>query len=141
MYHVREVDGAEYFDELAALHKATFDDGAKVVDFTDGYWWIAFHKGFDPAAFIGVKQSILGPPVGYFWRVGVLPHHRGNALQRRLMRAMEAKARKVGWSRIVTDTRDNPPSANNIIAAGYKMFSPDNPWAHSDACYWTKDLK
>ena len=139
MYRLREVDGAEYVEELTELHKATFDGGEVVADVLDGYWWGAFYDDVS-VAFIGIKQSILGPHVGYFWRVGVLPQHRGNALQRRLMRAMEAKAKKLGWLRIVTDTRDNPHSANNIISAGYRMFSPAAPWAHHDACYWTKAL-
>jgi GNAT superfamily N-acetyltransferase len=108
-------------------------------DFTDGHWWIAFF-GDVPAAFIGIKQSHISAHAGYFYRVGVLPAHRGNKLQRRLMRAMEQKAKKVGWITIVTDTRGNPSSANNIIAAGYRMFEPDNPWAFCDACYWRKRL-
>lgn len=139
MYRIREVDAEEYGDELRALHEYTFNDGSLVPDFHDGHWWIAFYHDAE-AGFIGIKQSILAPDVGYFIRVGVLHVHRGQGLQRRLMRVMERKARKVGWTRIVTDTRKNPHSANNIIAAGYKMFEPVQPWSFSDACYWTKDL-
>ena len=72
MYRVREVDGADYLEELTALHDATFGDAAPLADFTDGYWWIAFYEDV-PVAFIGIKQSLLGPHVGYFERVGVLP--------------------------------------------------------------------
>lgn len=138
-YRIREVSGEDYQEELAELHEASFEETAKVVDFTEGYWWIAFHKG-TPAAFIGIKQSVIGADAGYFWRVGVDPAHRGRGLQKRLMRAMHAKAKKLGWKRIVSDTRDNPHSANNIISAGYRTFSPINPWAHRDAIYWIKDL-
>lgn len=140
MYRIREVDADEYADELDALHRETFNDGTPIADFTEGYWWIAFDELVLPAAFIGIRQSILGPHTGYFIRVGVLPEHRGQGLQRRLMRAMHQKARKVGWVRIVSDTRNNPHSANNIIAAGYRMFNPEPPWGFTDACYWTKDL-
>lgn len=145
MYRIREVDTEDYADELHALHKTCFDDGTSVSEFDEGHWWIAFFRGLSgrlaiPAAFIGVRQSIVAPDVAYFIRVGVVPEHRGNALQRRLMRVMEQKAKRVGWSRIVTDTRKNPHSANNIIAAGYRMFEPEDPWSFSDACYWTKDL-
>ena len=140
MYRIREVDGEDYADELRELHLAAFKDLAAVPDFLDGYWWIAFH-GDAPAAFIGIKQSILGYNLGYFWRVGVDPKHRGNRLQLRLMRAMHAKAKRIGWRHVVSDTRDNPHSANNIIAAGYRTFSPERPWAHHDAIYWIKDLR
>ena len=117
-YRIREVDGAEYEEELRYLHESTFVNGEGKPDFSDGHWWIAFFED-EPVAFIGVKQSVLGSHVGYFQRVGVLPQHRGNRLQARLMRAMESKAKKLGWLTIVTDTRDNPSSANNIIAAGF----------------------
>lgn len=143
MFKIREVDAEDYAEDLEWLHRSTFLDGAPIADFSEGYWWIAFEQtkyGPAAAAFIGIRQSILDMHTGYFTRVGVLPHHRGHGLQRRLMRAMEAKARKVGWVRIVSDTRDNPHSANNLIAAGYRMFNPDPPWGFTDACYWTKSL-
>lgn len=139
MYRIREVDAEECAYALRELHEYTFDGGEPVPDFSDGYWWIAYYHQAE-AGFIGIKQSILAPNVGYFIRVGVLHLHRGQGLQRRLMRAMEQKAKKVGWTRIVSDTRKNPHSANNIIAAGYRMFEPEKPWSFSDACYWTKDL-
>lgn len=139
MYRLREVDSAEYSEELAALHAATFTDGSSLVDFDEGHWWIAF-LGDEPVAFIGIVQAEEAPHIGYFVRVGVTPEHRGHRLQARLMRAMEQRAKKVGWLTIVTDTRNNPPSANNIIDAGYRMFEPASPWAATDASYWKKDL-
>lgn len=140
-YKIREVDGAEYLEDLEALHRATFAPGeAYMPDFTDGHWWIAFDEAH-PVAFIGIQQSNLGAHVGYFIRVGVKRVCRGNGLQRRLTRAMHVKARKVGWTRIVTDTRDNPHSANNIAASGYRMFTPTSPWCPpKDTLYWAKDL-
>lgn len=139
MYRIRQVDPDEFLDELAELHALTFTNGESHPDYTKGHWWIAFF-GDAPAGFIGVTRSNKFQNTGYFHRVGVAPKHRGNGIQLRLMRAMERHARKIGWHRIVSDTRDNPPSANNLIAAGYQTFSPSNPWAHRDAIYWTKEL-
>ncbi len=141
MYRIRQIDVEDFADELEQMHRVCFADGTPMADFDDGIWWVAFDEVSLPAAFLGLRQSILAPHIGYFARVGVLPEHRGAGLQRRLMRAMEQKARKLGWYQIVTDTRDNPHSANNIIAAGYRMFSPAKPWSFSDASYWTKELK
>jgi GNAT superfamily N-acetyltransferase len=138
-YKIREVDGDDEHEALTELHAITFENHAKQAKYDEGYWWLA-HWSDAPVAFLGAKQSILNDTTGYFYRVGVHPKHRGHWLQLRLMWAMEKKARKIGWTRIVTDTRDNPHSANNIIRAGYKMFTPDKPWGHSDAQYWTKDL-
>lgn len=140
-FRVREVDADDELDTLTELHQATFGPGeAPMADFSEGHWWIAYTHREAPAAFLGIKQAILGPDVGYFNRVGVLPEYRGYGLQQRLMRAMQNKARRVGWSRIVTDTRENPHSANNIIRAGYRLFEPAKPWGLAGTLYWTKDF-
>jgi hypothetical protein len=41
---------------------------------------------------------------------------------------------------IVTDTTDNPSSANNLIACGYRIYAPENPWGFTHTIYWSKDL-
>lgn len=45
------------------------------------------------------------------------------------------------WHSIVSDTTDNPVSANNFIKAGYRLYEPDVPWAWSNTLYWRKWLK
>lgn len=64
-----------------------------------------------------------------------------NGLQRRLMRVIEAKGRRIGWDSIVSDTTDNPVSANNFIRAGYRLFEPQVPWAWAHSLYWRKNLR
>lgn len=140
MYRIREVDGTAQVAVLKALHLQTFDpDEAPMGDFSDGYWWIAYLDK-EPVAFAGICKAFRHSHVGYFSRVGVLKKHRGHALQRRLMRCLEAKARRVGWSQIITDTRFNNPSANNLIAAGYRLYTPPEPWGIRETLYWTKDV-
>ena len=56
------------------------------------------------------------------------------------MRAMEAKARRLGFKTIISDTSDNPPSANNMIACGYRIYAPPEPWAFTYTIYWFKNL-
>lgn len=138
-YRIREVDGDDEADTLTSLHHRTFGPDEPQGDYGDGFWWIAYFGG-DPIAFAGVCESIVDYDVGYFSRVGVLRQHRGNALQRRLMRALEAKARRQGWTRIVTDTHDRPFSANNIMDAGYRLYTPPHPWGYPNTLYWIKDL-
>jgi GNAT superfamily N-acetyltransferase len=139
-YRIREVDGEDESDVLRALHTLTFFDTAKLPKFDDGLWWIAYY-GDAPVGFINIIQSVLGSRAGYFKRVGVIPAHRGQGLQRRLMRAMEAKARKIGWTRIVSDTTDNPPSTNNMFNCGYRTYEPEFRWANPlPALYWQKRL-
>jgi hypothetical protein len=141
MYRIREVDGQDddVAETLADLHKLTFFDSASVPDFDRGHWWLAFHEAM-PVAFAGVVASTCTRNAGYFSRVGVLRRHCGNALQLRLMRAMELRARNNGWHCIVSDTTDNLPSANNFILAGYRLFRPQYPWAWPNSLYWRKPI-
>jgi GNAT superfamily N-acetyltransferase len=140
-YTIREVDGSdeEIADALADLHRLTFFASARVPDFSHGWWWLA-HFGATAAAFAGVVPATREPNAGYFSRVGVLPRFHGNGLQRRLMRAIELRGRRLGWDAIVSDTTDNIPSANNFIRAGYHLYQPENPWSLSQALYWRKLL-
>lgn len=141
MYRIREVDGHddEIADNLSALHALTFFDGAAVPEFEVGHWWLAYLDN-EPVAFAGTMKSTHVRSAFYFNRVGVLRPHRGYGLQRRLMRALEAKAYRMGALRIVSDTTDNVPSSNNFIASGYWMFEPEWPWAFPQSVYWTKEL-
>ncbi len=64
-----------------------------------------------------------------------------NALQLRLMRALESRARLNGWDSIVSDTTDNLASANNFIRAGYRLYRPPSPWAWPHSLYWRKSIR
>jgi GNAT superfamily N-acetyltransferase len=141
MYRIRAVDG---FDDEAAeaihsLHADTFLGLAPAVDPENGYWWLAYYED-DPIGFAGLIPSTYEPRYGYFSRVGVLNAHRGNGLQRRMMRAVEARAKQHGWKGIISDTTDNFASANNFIRCGYVTFAPKYPWSFKTAIYWRKDF-
>jgi hypothetical protein len=139
MYRIREVDAAEEDDVITELHILTFFDAAPIPDLTVGNWWIAF-KGSAPVGFAGLIPSDHIPGAGYFSRVGVLPGHTGG-MQLRFMRAIERRARKDGMEQIVSDTTDNIRSANNFIAAGWRLFAPPEPWAMLRSLYWRKRLR
>jgi GNAT superfamily N-acetyltransferase len=134
MYRIRMVDASDddVADTLADLHRLSF--------FDLGVWWLA-HCGDDPVAFAGVVPSTHARNCGYFSRVGVLPQHWGRGLQLRLMRAVEARSRRIGWNSIVSDTTNNSFSANNFIKAGYRLFEPEVPWAWSHTLYWRRSLR
>ena len=139
MYRIREVDGQDddIAETLTELHRLTFFDGAPVPGFDHGHWWLVLHAG-EPAAFAGLVRSTRGCNAGYFCRVGILKTHRGKGLQLRLTRALESRARRNGWSAVVSDTTDNLASANNFIRAGYRLYQPSIPWAWPHSLYWRK---
>jgi GNAT superfamily N-acetyltransferase len=139
MYRIREVDGHddEIADILADLHRLTFFSGAPIPQFDQGHWWLAFQEK-TPVAFAGIIPSTRACNAGYFSRVGVLRKHWGNRLQLRLMRALESRARRNGWSCVISDTTENFASANNFIRAGYRLYQPPYPWAWPYTLYWRK---
>ncbi|WP_439369532.1 GNAT family N-acetyltransferase [Bradyrhizobium sp. DASA03120] len=142
MYRIRIVDTSDddIVDTLSDLHRLTFFDAAGMPQFELGAWWLAY-QGDDAVAFAGVLPSTHVRNGGYFSRVGVLQRHWGRGLQRRMMRVVEARGRRIGWGSIVSDTTDNPVSANNFIQAGYRLFEPEAPWAWSHSLYWRKLLR
>ena len=125
---------------LADLHRVRFFDAAPMPEFDLAAWWLAY-QGDDAVAFAGVVPSTYARNSGYFSRVGVLERHWGRGLQLRLMRAIEARGRRVGWDGIVSDTTDNLASANNFIKAGYQLYEPEVPWAWSHTLYWRRQLR
>jgi GNAT superfamily N-acetyltransferase len=142
MYRIKQVDAQdeEIAETLVDLHRLTFSKSAPVPDFDWGYWWLVF-SGRTAVAFAGLIPSALVPNAGYFCRVGVLETHWGRALQLRLMRAMETRARRNGWDCIISDTTDNVASANNFIKAGYRLYQPPTPWGWPHTLYWRKQIQ
>lgn len=142
MYRIRMVDAADddVADTLADLHRMTFFDAATMPQFDLGAWWLAYHRD-DAVAIAGVVPSAYARSSGYFSRVGVLQRHWGKGLQLRLMRAVEARGRRLGWDGIVSDTTDNLVSANNFIKAGYRLYEPEMLWAWSHTLYWRTSLR
>jgi GNAT superfamily N-acetyltransferase len=144
VYRIAEVDGTdeEITDTLKDLHDEIFFDSAPQIDPNRGHWWLAFaiDEGRELAGFCGLTETYADPTLGYLKRAGVRRAHRGQGLQRRFVRVREAKARRLGMRGIITDTTDNPSSANNLIACGYRIYAPENPWGFNHSIYWTKDL-
>ncbi|MCP3476999.1 GNAT family N-acetyltransferase [Bradyrhizobium sp. CCGUVB1N3] len=141
VYRIRAVDGddEEVAEILRDLHQWTFFGTAAVPQFGSGSWWLA-HDGAKAVAFAGVVPSTHARNSGYLCRVGVLQKHQGRGLQRRLMRAVEVQARRIGWESIVSDTTDNRISANNFIRTGYRLYEPEVPWGWRNTLYWRKWL-
>lgn len=107
---------------------------------TEGQWWLAF-EGKEPVAFCGLTRSAQWLNVGYLCRAGVLHSQRGKHLQRRLIRVRLAQAKRLGYQWCITDTCNNPASANSLIACGFKMYLPRAPWGLRKSIYWRKALK
>jgi GNAT superfamily N-acetyltransferase len=143
MYHIREVDASD--DEIAEIirhfNRQTADFPELTEDELDGgFWWLAYLDR-EPIAFAGMVPSNQWRNVGYFKRAGVDPKHRGNGLQIRLMRVRINKARRLGYSHVISECTDTIWSANNFIRAGFRIYQPARPWAFKNSIYWIKAIE
>ena len=103
---------------------------------TRGHWWIAYAECGKPVAFAGLVRSTKWTDTGYLCRAGVLDGFTGNGLQRRLIKARLAQAKRLGWNWCITDTTNNPASSNSLNNAGFKIYTPANKWSFRNAIYW-----
>lgn len=108
-------------------------------DTTTGYWWV-LEDNSRPIGFAGLHPSMKYVGVGYLCRAGVVKDCRGKGLQKRLIRVRVNKAKALGWQWLMTDTCNNPASANSLIACGFQTFTPSKPWGPDGAIYWRKRL-
>jgi GNAT superfamily N-acetyltransferase len=109
-------------------------------DTTTGWWWVVYDALNLPCAFAGLIPSVRWTDTGYLCRAGVLSSHRGQGVQKRLIRARIRQARALGWEWLITDTYQNPASANSLIATGFKMYEPSQPWGAKETLYWRLKL-
>lgn len=136
-YTIRSVDSSH--PALLTLQDELFPD-CETYKPNGAWWWLAYGDD-DIAGFAGLSRTKADKSTGYLCRAGVLPKHRGNGLQRRFINVRLQKARRLGMTAVVTDTTSwNASSVNNLIACGFKMHDPENPWKAKGACYWLKHL-
>jgi len=126
-------------DQLVVLQKKCLPSDAPF-DTSQGYWWIVYDAHNLPCAFAGLVSSVRWLDTGYLCRAGVLPSHRGQGVQKKLIRARVRQARALGWNWLITDTYDNPASSNSLIATGFKLFEPLKPWGAKGTLYWRLKL-
>lgn len=143
MYRIREVDASD--EEIAdIIHHFNRESEVAFPELTEdeldnGHWWLAYLEK-EPVAFAGMVPSNKWHNVGYFKRAGVAPRHRGNGLQIRLMRVRERKAKRIGWTHLISECTETAYSANNFIKAGFRIYEPKHPWAFKNSIYWIKTL-
>jgi GNAT superfamily N-acetyltransferase len=103
----------------------------------NGWWWMAYCDG-RLAGFAAMLQSSKIPEAVYLARAGTLEAFRGRGLQKKLIRERLKFAKDLGLTQAITDTTDNVASANALIATGFRMFEPEDPWGSPNTLYWRK---
>jgi GNAT superfamily N-acetyltransferase len=140
-YQIRCVDHTDprWYGVLLHLQKLALPDDV-VYPPINGWWFIAFDEQGNPVGFAGLVMSYQWNDCAYLCRAGVLAAHRGRGLQKRLIRVRIRKAKQLGLNWLVSDTYENPPSANSLIALKFKIFTPSNPWGATGTTYWRRKL-
>lgn len=110
------------------------------LEWKTGLWWLVWDEEDKPIGYAGMRV-IEGENTAYFCRVGVLPKHRGNGLQKKLIEVRSRYAKRLGCEVVVTYTSaDNSPSINSLVSRGFRHYNPEYPWAGSAYLYWRKTL-
>ena len=110
------------------------------IDLGDTMMWFVF-DGKKPIGYAGLRLSARWKDCCYLNCAGVLPEYQGKGIQKKLIRARVAKARKLGMEWVFSDTYRNPASENSLIACGFKLYLPEDEYATQHSIYWRKKLK
>lgn len=140
MISIREVSPRYYAETLIKLQLATLPNDEPLMPSEKGRWWLANDSDLY-IAFACLMPARGWKDASYLARSGVIRSYRGKGIQRRLIRVRENAARREGKTTTISDcVFDNIPSANNLIASGYKLYKPSTPWGLPESIYWEKPL-
>ena len=99
-------------------------------------WWVILDEG-EIVAYCG---SIYSKGICIFNRAWVKKSHRGQGIQRRMIRTRLKAASTFCHIAITYTTLDNFPSANNLINCGFRLYLPEYSYGGSDKLYFQKLL-
>ncbi len=126
---------------VLALDELCFPHDDRVV-LNGSLWWIVW-RGKEAVGYAGLRvcQNPCNEGVAFLCRVGVLKEHRGNGLQKRLIRARERAAKAMNIRQLVTYCVPwNCASINSLIACGYKLYRPATKYGGAGAIYLQKRI-
>lgn len=133
MLTIRRMLTDEFEQELYDLQAKCFQN-YYIYPLSTACWWLAFEDEV-PVGFAGFCRG-KSTGAAYLCYAGVAESHRGRGLQKRLIRVRVREARRQGYREAVTDTYNNPASANSLIACGFRSFIPPVPWDGPTSQYW-----
>lgn len=135
MYDIKQTKNIALVQEL---HSRLFPDDSWVGDHHT--FWIATDMSGVP---VGFASAVHREDLDYVFlsRAGVDKSASGQGLQRRLIRARIAWAKKRGVSKIITYTSlKNYPSIINLLACGFRFDKPKAEYVGSDVHYFKMEL-
>jgi GNAT superfamily N-acetyltransferase len=114
-------------------------DGA--VETSDGcYWWVVW-DGVKPVAFAGMRpcREKCNEGLVALTRCGVAKDYRGQGIQKKLIRARVAYAKRLRLRQVVSYVKNwNLASANSLIGCGFKLYR--GVWGGKGSLHFYRDL-
>ena len=112
-------------------------ESAKMIP--ESHWWIVEDEDRRPGGFAGLFEYDDRKRTGFLCLAGIIPRLRGQGLQRRLIRVRERRAKILKLSRLISYTAsDNVTSANNLLACGFRLYTPRWEWGIKGGFYLQK---
>ena len=124
--------------EIERLDRDLFESDQKA-EIEGCWWWVIYDSRNRPVAVAGMRACKAKGNIGlaYLTRSGVLTEHRGRGLQKRLIRARVAMAKRNRFKEVVTYTLNwNLASANSLASCGFNLYRPSEDWAGKYAHYF-----
>ena len=100
-------------------------------------WWVVLDKKKTIIAYCG---SIYTQGICIFNRAWVDKRFRGLGLHKKLIKIRLKAAKENSFVAITYTTKDNYPSANNLISCKFKFYFPEYAYGGDEMLYFHKDL-
>ncbi|WP_341918711.1 GNAT family N-acetyltransferase [Polaromonas sp. YR568] len=127
-----------YTLDIHGLQVLCLPGDAPLPDNPRNHYWVARAKDGEAVAFVILYRY---QDCWYLSRAGTLERHSGKHLYPRLLRAAFRHIRKTKTRNVITDCSNwNTRSANGLIRAGFRLYTPARKWGFEDGLYWTLDL-
>jgi len=101
-------------------------------------WWVILNDANKIIAYCG---SIYTEGICIYISAWVRKDNRGKGLQKKLINIRYKAALKNSRTVITYTTKDNYPSANNLISQGFKLYFPEYAYGGKEMLYWIKQIK
>ena len=122
----------EAYQRIAAMDALLFPADLPIENWENTSWWIGTVGG-EEACYCGIQN--WGSGVHYLRRAGVLEKFQGNGFQKKMLKQRLSSV--PSGDVIVTDTSpSNYASINSLIASGFRIYLPQNPWVGEPALFW-----
>jgi GNAT superfamily N-acetyltransferase len=128
--------------DVATLDKLLFESDEPVKP-EGSWWWVARDWRGRAMAFAGMRacKHEANEGLALLTRAGVRARHRGQGLQKKLIKARVALAKRQGFREVITYVLGwNLASANSLIACGFRLYTPQEKYAGEKALYFRKVL-